>query len=52
MKVGSAEDRHQELRTLRNKILADPGQDWRRERARIAELERLTAADAEARAPA
>lgn len=39
-------DHVKELHALRNKMLAFPEEDWRRERQRVSELERLIADEA------
>lgn len=43
-------DHVKELHALQNKMLAFPEEDWRRERQRVSELERLIADEARKRA--
>jgi hypothetical protein len=43
-------DHVKELHALRNKILAFPEEDWRRERNRVAELEQMIAEETQKRA--
>ena len=40
-------DHVKELHALQNKMLAFPEEDWRRERERVAQLEKLIADEAE-----